>query len=521
VANRSTRRGSKVLSQIHGEKCWPMVDKLSPCEEACPIQMDVPSYVVALSQGKFKEAINVVRETNPFPSICGRICHHPCEEACTRALVDRPVAIEWLKRFIGQYEMSNGIKRKPIKRKREENIAIIGSGPAGLTAAHDLVKQGYGVKVYEALPVAGGMLAAGIPEFVLPQNIVEAEVNYIKAMGVDIKTNMRIGQDLSLEEIWNQGSKAILLATGAWKSAELNIPGADLRGVMQALPFLRDAKLGEKPKLHGTVVLIGGGNVAVDAARTALRLGAEKVILTCLESRAEMPAFEWEIEKAEEEGVEIQPALAPQQFVAKPVRRVGRIDFKKVVRTTTDSDGKISWTLAEGPDAETSIDADAVIVAIGQVPDPSFASGMNLTSGGTFKVDPETMATNFPGLFAAGDAVIMPGTVVEAIAAGHAAAKSIDRYLKGKELKTKAKKKVQESIMIEEEMIPYFLVRKDRWEMPSVLAKDAIRSFGESNLGYTEWQVVEEAKRCLNCRMCGNCIFDRGQLCFEASARLL
>ena len=521
MANRSTRKGSKILSQIHGEKCWPMVDHLSPCEEACPIGMDVPSYVVALSQGKFKEAISVVRDTNPFPSVCGRVCHHPCEEACTRSLVDRPVAIEYLKRFIGQYEQSNGVRKRPVKRRREEKVAIIGSGPAGLTAAHDLVKKGYGVTVYEALPVAGGMLAAGIPEFVLPQKTVEAEVDYIRRLGVKIKTNMRIGKDLSLEDIWNQGFNSVLLSTGTWKNAELQIPGTDLKNAFQALSFLRDAKIGEKPRLQGTTVIIGGGNVAADAARTALRLGAEKVILTCLESRADMPAFEWEIEKAEDEGVEIQPALAPQQIVSRPVNRVGRIDFKKVARTTRDNDGRVSWTLAEGPDTEISIEADNVIIAIGQVPDPSFAGGMNLTSGGTFKVDAETMATDYPGLFAAGDAVKMPGTVVEAIGAGHTAANSIDKYLKGKDLKAKTKKKARESVMYEEEAIPHFLVRKDRWDMPAVPAKDAVRSFGEANLGYAEWQVVEEAKRCLNCRMCGNCIFERGQLCFDTSARLL
>jgi len=483
--------------------------------------MDVPSYVVALSQGKFKEAINVVRETNPFPSICGRVCHHPCEEACTRSLVDRPVAIEWLKRFVGQYEQANGGRKRRVRQKKAEKVAIIGSGPAGLTAAHDLAKKGYGVKVYEALPVAGGLLAAGIPDFILPQNIVAAEVDYIRALGVDIKTNMRIGKDLSLDDIWNQGFKAVLLSTGAWKSPELEISGAELKGVIQALPFLHDVKFGRKHRLQGNVIVIGGGNVAVNAARTAIRLGAETVSLACLESRAAMPAFEWEIELAEQEGVEIRPELAPQRFIAKAGGKVARAEFKKVASTSMDSDGKISWTLAEGPETGTTMDVDTVIIAIGQIPDTFFAKGMNLTGGGMFQIDRETAATNVPGLFAAGDATKMPGTVVEAIAAGHTAARSMDRYLKGQQLETRRRKKTSEVIMIEEEMIPSFLVKKDRWDMPSLPAKDAIRSFGETKLGYTEWQVVEEARRCLNCRMCGNCIFERGQLCFETSARLL
>lgn len=510
-----------MLSQIHGEKCWPAVDKVSPCEEACPIHMDVPSYVIALAQGKFKEALDIVRETNPFPSICGRVCHHPCEEACARGLVDRPIAIEWLKRFVGQYEQSNGTKRRRSRRQKDERVAIIGSGPAGLTAAHDLAKKGYRVSVYEALPVAGGMLAAGIPEFLLPRGTVEAEIAYIEALGVDIKTNIRVGTDLTIPDLWAQGFKSILLASGAWKSLQLPIPGADLKGVHQALPFLRDVRLGEKIQLKGTVCVIGGGNVALDAARTALRLGAQKVFLACLESRPDMPSFEWEIAAAEHEGIQVCPSLAPQQFIARKGGKVGGIDFRKVSSTERDESGKISWTLEEGPDSEVSIDVDAVIVAIGQAPDPSFAEGVDLAAGDTFRVDPDTLATNLPGVFAAGDSVKAPGTIVEAIAHGHGAAESIDRFLKGKDLKARRRKATKEVIRLEEEEVPSFLAKKDRWDMPSLSQKDAIRSFGETDLGYSEWQVIEEARRCMNCRMCGNCVFGRGQICLETSTRLL
>ena len=519
----SARKNGVVnLSQVHGEKCWPMVDKISPCEEACPIHMDIPSYVIALSQGKIKEAIDIVRQTNPFPSICGRVCHHPCEEACTRSMVDRPIAIEWLKRYIGQIEQGNGNKRPRIRHRRKERVAIIGSGPAGLTAAHDLVIKGYGVSVFEALPVAGGMLAAGIPDFNLPKNIVKFEVDYIRAMGVEIKTNMRIGKDFSLEDIRDQGYRAVLLATGAWKSAELKIPGIDLKGVIQALKFLREVKLGEKHHIKGQVVVIGGGNVAVDAARTALRLGAEKVTLACLESRADMPAFVWEIEKAEKEGVDILSSLAPQKVISKTGGKVKQVAFTRVARLSRDKDGKLSWDLASGEENEVIKEAATVIVAIGQVPDPSFAQGVDLNKAGTFEINPETMATNIKGVFAAGDAAKFPGTIVEAIAAGHRAARSINQYLRGKVPKITPKKKIREVFKLgEETVIPSFLVKKDRWDMPSLSNGDAKRSFGETSLGYTELQVIEEAKRCLNCRMCGNCIFDRGQLCFETSTRLL
>jgi len=514
------RSRSNMLSQIHGEKCWPTVDKISPCEEACPIHMDVPSYVIAIAQGKFKEALDIVRETNPFPSICGRVCHHPCEDACARGLVDRPIAIEWLKRYVGEYEQSNAAKPRRPRRKREEKVAVIGSGPAGLTAAYDLARKGYQVCVYEALPIAGGMLAAGIPEFMLSKEIVAAEVKYIEDIGVDIKTNMRVGEDVTLGDLKAQGFKAVLLASGAWKSMTLGIPGEDLKGVHPALPFLRDARIEDKTRLKGTVGVIGGGNVALDAARTALRLGAKKVFLACLESRSDMPAYDWEVAAAEDEGVEICTSLAPQQFVTRKGKKVGRIEFKKVSSTTRDDDGRMNWTLEEGPGSELSVEVNSVIVAIGQAPDPSFVEGVELEGPGAFSVDPNTMATSVPGIFAAGDAVKAPGTIVEAIAHGHGVAQSIDRFLTGKNLKKRGKA-AKEVIKFEEDKVPAFLTKKDRWDMPSLSHKDAVRSFEETELGYSAAQAVAEARRCLNCRMCGNCVFGRGQICLETSSRLL
>ena len=482
--------------------------------------MDVPSYVIALTLGKIDEAVAVVRDTNPFPSICGRVCHNPCEDACTRSQIDRPIAIKSLKRFIGDYEKSNGFKPEPAKRTKEERIAIIGSGPAGLTAAQDLVKQGYGVSVYEALPVAGGMLATGIPGFMLANDVVKAEVDYIRALGVQIKTNMKLGKNVTIEDLRKQEYKAILLATGAWKNAELPIPGTDLRGVYQALDFLKDVKIGDLKRIKGTVVVIGGGNVALDAARTAVRMGATKVIVASLESREAMPAYDWKAEISEQEGVEFQPSLAPQKFVSKPVDRLGKIEFKKVESTTIDMDGRVSWTLADGPDAEVSMDVDNVIIAIGQVPDASFIKGADLSENGGFKIDPATMATNIEGVFAAGDAVKMPGTIVGAIAAGHAVAKTIGSYL-GNEIEDDESENTREVYQMEEDVVPGFLQERDRWDLPSLAHKDAVRTFAESQLGYPVWQAVEEAKRCLNCRMCGNCLFGRGQLCLETSRRLL
>ncbi len=519
MSNESTPGDKKLLSQIHGEKCWPMVDKLSPCEEACPLHTDVPSYIVALSQGKFKEALDVIRETNPFPYICGIVCHHPCEEVCTRAMVDEPVAIRDLKRFAGQYQEKNGLQVKPIARTKEEKVAVIGSGPAGLTAAHDLIKQGYGVSVYEALPVAGGMLAAGIPDFILPKRPVEMEINYIRSLGVKIKTNMRLGDHITIDELKSLGYRSILLATGAWKSLELPIPGADRQGVLPALDFLRDVKLGKKIKLKGRVIVIGGGNTALDAARTALRLGADNVVLTCLEARDEMPSFDYEIAAAEAEGVEIKNSLAPQEFSGRVGGRVKQVSFKKVASFNKDDAGRISWTLDDGPDSESVPDVNTVIVAIGQAVDSSFLTGVDLSDKGTVRIDGETMSTNLEGLFAAGDIAQMPGTVVEAIANGHKAARSICSFLQGGD--SKAQKQTKEVFKAEEDTIPDFLHKKDRWGMPSIAPKDAIRFFDGAELGYTEWQTIEEAKRCMNCRMCGNCVFGKSQICFETSTRLI
>ena len=504
---------------IHVERCWPEVDKLSPCEAACPLHMDVPNYIMAIAQGKMKQALDIIRESNPLPSVCGRVCHHPCEEECNRKVVDSSIAIEWLKRHAADW--GNGEKPSPVPRTKTERVAIIGSGPAGLTAAHDLVKKGYGATIFEAAPVPGGMLALGIPDFILPPEAVQADIDYLRGLGIRIHTNVRIGKDLSLASLWQQGFKAILLATGAWKSVELKIPGAGLPGVSLALPWLQEAKIGQLTSLKGKVWVIGGGAVAMDVARTALRLGAEEAHAACLESRPDMPAFKWEIEAAEREGVRTHPSLAPQEFTAKGGARVGGINFKRVTATYLDNEGRIHWTLMEGPGSDFSVEADAVIVAIGQVPDTSEPLGesLDISRTGGLAVNEHTLETNVPGIFAAGDISATGRTVTESMAAGRSAANSIDQYLSG--LPITEVRENRETITIEPEQVPAFFSRKARWEIPRLLPKEAIRAFKEADLGYRDWQAIEEAKRCLNCRMCANCIFERGQLCFETAERLL
>jgi len=481
--------------------------------------MDIPNYVMAIAQGNMKQALSIIRESNPLPSVCGRVCHHPCEEECNRKVVDSAIAIEWLKRHAADW--GNGEKPSPLPRTRAERVAIIGSGPAGLTAAYDLVQKGYGVTIFEAAPVPGGMLALGIPDFILPPEAVQTDIDYIKALGVRIHTNVRIGKDLSLTSLWQQGFKAILIATGAWKSAELKISGAGLPGVSSALPWLQEAKTGQLTSLKGKAWVIGGGAVAMDVARTALRLGAEEAHVACLESRQGMPAFKWEIEAAEREGVRIHPALAPQEFTAKGGAIAGGINFKRVTATYLDSESRIHWTLMEGPGSDFSVDTDAVIVAIGQAPDTSDLPGelLDKSRTGGLAINECTLETNVPGIFAAGDISATGRTVTESMAAGRSAANSIDQYLSG--LPMAEVRETREIITIEPEQVPVFFTRKARWEIPRLQPKEAIRAFKEADLGYRDWQAIEEAKRCLNCRMCANCIFERGQLCFETADRLL
>ncbi|MFC1896733.1 FAD-dependent oxidoreductase, partial [Thermodesulfobacteriota bacterium] len=397
--------------------------------------------------------------------------------------------------------------------------AVIGSGPAGLTAAYDLVRKGYPVKVFESSPLPGGMLTTGIPEFVLPRKVAMAEIDYIRGLGVDVRTNVTLGKDFTLDDLKEMGFKAVLLAIGNQGSAMLKIPGAELEGVHPALPFLKKVKLGEAAPLKGKVVVIGGGNVAMDAARTALRLGAGEVHVACLEARCDMPAFTWEVEATERERIKLHPALSPQEFTSRDGRRITGIIYKRVASTCREEDGRVSCTLLEGPASDYYMDVDAVIIAIGQYPEVPHKERFDLDARNAVVVNPETMATNIPGLFSAGDAVHVGATVIEAIADGHRAAAAIDCFLNGTEAPPQAPS--MEVVELDPELAPGFFQKRERWSMPSLPSQDAIRCFEEVHLGLTERGAGREARRCLNCRSCVNCIFERGQLCFETASRLI
>ncbi len=678
------------------------IDKkmMSPCRNACPAGCNNQAYIALISQGKFKEAIEVIRERIPIPAICGRICNSPCEDACNRKNIDEALAIRALKRFAIDYEIrgwgkgngsgdessndsGNGseVSNKDLKLKSKGNkqiiskkVAVIGSGPAGLTVAYDLAKMGYQVVIFEAASVAGGMLRMGIPKFRLPPEIIDYEIEKIKEAGVEILTNTPIGPDLTLNDLFNRGYEAIFIAIGTHKSRVLNIEGEHLDGVIHgvgflhtvkigrevdfkdkvvavigggnvaldsvrtamrlgakeafiiyrrsenellikkeeleeakkenikifdllaptrilgdvegrvigiecqpmklgpidesgrpspipdetkekviikadiAIPaigqfpdfaslgidtvdlrepetrthprwhilplkgaelegvhgftdFLRAVSLGQKVEVGKKVIVVGGGNVALDVARTALRLGGKEVYVVCLEKRDEMPAYKNEIEEAEEEGIIIIPSAGPKRILGSN----GRAEKLEIIECTSvfDENGKFNPSFKEG--TEKTIDCDTIIVAIGQVVDYSLlkaADGVLVTDRGLLKVDKITYQTNIPGIFAGGDVVGGPGFAVDAIAHGHEAAISIDRYLRGVDLKEGREKPEIKVASIPQRKIEI----KPRVEMPKLPPMERISGFDEIELGYSIEQAMEEAKRCLSCGGCSECL---------------
>jgi thiosulfate reductase/polysulfide reductase chain A len=476
-------------------------NRKAPCSEVCPIGMDVPDYMLAAAQGKFEEAMKIIRDTNPFPLVCGRICHHPCEAECIRGVVDDPLAIQGIKRMVADHARNIGEEPVPTTIRKDKKIAVVGGGPAGLTAAHDLAKAGYEATVYEAGPMAGGMLSRVIPEFKLPQEMVQEDIGCIEALGVGVKTNTPVGDDPTLQQLLDEYD-AVLVATGAWEPCMLDIPGKELEGIHVALPLMEQAKQGAELIFSNSVVVIGGGNTAMDAARLALRLGAARVDVACLESRESMPAHPWEIDYAEREGIAIHPGLAPQAFTSRDGKRVGGVTFQRVQSTAVDPLGKITWTLQQGPENEVEKKADAVIVGIGQVPRLDFLaenSGVQVTPCCTLAVDPQTLATGMPGLFAAGDVVIGAGTVVESIAAGRRAASAVIAYLEGTEENVE-RPALSDALQRARQMVGAdFATRRCRLSMPTLPPTEAVRSCDEVELGFDEEDGRTEAGRCLNC----------------------
>jgi NADH-quinone oxidoreductase subunit F len=473
----------------------------SPCQNACPAGIDVPSYVAYISHGKFQEALEVILEDNPFPSICGRACTHACESECKRGTVDTPIAIMHLKRFVADLGIDRAESIKPLPITKEEKVAVVGAGPAGLTTAYYLIQKGYAVTVFESLPVAGGMMVAGIPEYRLPRNIIQAEIDAIAAMGVEIKLNTRIGKDIGIKDLKNQGYSAILLAVGAYKGRKLGIPGEDkYQGCIDSIEFLGNINMVEKVKPGDQVVVVGGGNSAIDAARVAIRLGAKEVTIAYRRTRAEMPAFEEEIEAAEEEGVKIHYLAAPIRIIGDENNRITGMECIQNKLGDPDTSGRRRPVPIEG--SEFIIPCDVIIPAISQEPEITDIienMDLNVTPWNTFEVSPNTLEGNIPGIFAAGDAVTGPATIIEAIAAGQRAAAAIDKYFYGEKLEWQFKSVRPKRLVEKLEISDKEIERLKKGKMPCLKVAQRIKNFDEVETGYTEKMCIDEAKRCLRC----------------------
>ena len=476
-----------------------------PCRLACPAGVNVQGYIALISQGKFKEAYKLIRERVPFPGVLGRVCHHPCEEKCNRKDFDEPSAISSLKRFVADYmtrhqeellSSKENEEKEPLKT-REEKVAIIGAGPAGLTCAYDLTKLGYQVTVFEAQGSAGGMMQTGIPSYRLSKEVLKREIKQIEEMRVKILLNTPIRSKEEFEKL-REDYEAIFIAIGAQKSKKLRLEGSDLKGVLYGIEFLGDVNGGKEVTVGERIAVIGGGNVAIDVALSSLRKGVEEVHLFCLESREEMPAFEWEIEEAVEEGVRLHCSRGPKRILGKE----GKVSGLETIFCSSvfDAEGKFSPKFKEK--TELSIEVNTVIIAISQEADFAGFEKVKITPYKAIDANKISLATSIRGVFAGGDVVSGPASVIEAISQGHEAAISIERYLKSEDL-IKGREKVEEEGA---EAPEKKVTLKKREIMPFLPLEERKGNFKEIELGFTEEMAINEAKRCLDCGICSECL---------------
>lgn len=485
-------------------------DALSPCQQTCPAEIDIPRYIDHIRQGEYASAVDTIRERNPLLLACGRVCPHPCEEYCRRAIEDaEAVSINQLKRFVADMEMNSG-RRLPISRAPDtgKRVAVIGGGPAGLSCAYFLRRVGHSVNIFEAMPKLGGMLRYGIPEYRLPKAVLDWEIEGILNLGIDYHTNVKMGVDFDLGSLVGAGFDAIFLGVGAWKDYKLKIPGEDLEGCFTGINFLSRVGNQEPVKIGKRAAVIGGGNTAIDCARTLVRMGVEKVYLVYRRTRKEMPANEVEIVAAGHEGIEFIFLAAPNKVIGDEDGNVTGLEYLKMELGEPDASGRRRPIPVEG--SETVLEVDMIITAIGQSPDTAFRTPgtrmdqLNITRWNTIDVDPETCRTNVPYIFAAGDGATGPALVVDAIGGGRRAARSIDLFLRGKPVKPQpgallSRRHIQESLFAD---VPG-VGRTKRAEMPELPVQERIRSFVEVDQVLPEPEALAEAARCLNCcRLC-------------------
>jgi len=480
---------------------------ISPCQHTCPVGINIPKYVAHIAAGEYFESIETVRERNPFPAICGRICHHPCEGRCRRGELDEPVAIRALKRFVADWyfeRIDELPPPQPFPRTKKEKVAVIGAGPCGLSCAYFLAQMGYGVTVFEAAAVGGGMPAVAIPDFRLPREVIDKEIDYIVKRGVEIRYNTPLNASFTIEHLRSSGYDAVFIAAGAQKSQTIGIPGESeaLSGFYYGLKFLRDVKLGRQLKVGRRVAVIGGGNVALDASRTALRLGAEEVNVYYRRSREEMPVTEVEFNEAVAEGIKIHFLVGPTRIVSRDSSVAGLQCVRMKLGEPDESARRKPIPI---PGSEFFVEADTVIAAVGQAADLSFLppdSALERSRWERLVVDSNTLSTNVPGVFAGGDFVFGPGMIIDAIASGRRGALAIDKYLRNDTTRVhmydtkEPGTRPAEKPTTEEEETWQVAFRPRPPTLPIEMRK---RSFQETELGLSEEQARYDARRCLRC----------------------
>jgi NADH-quinone oxidoreductase subunit F len=486
--------------------CDAMV--ISACQHACPAGIDVPNYVAAIAEGNYIKAVEIIRERNPFPGVCGRICVHPCEMKCRRGELDDPVAIRALKRFASdQYFARIQRRAEPFPVTRSEKVAVVGAGPAGLSCAYFLRKMGYEVEVFEAKDRPGGMLTITIPEFRLPRQVIEQDIDYIESCGVKIRCNHPISRQHTVIDLLKEGYSAVFIAAGAQSSKFMGIPGEEEKpaGLMYGIDFLAGVKQGQPVNVGERVLVIGGGNVAIDAVRTAKRLGAQEAFVIYRRSAEEMPAYKEEVEEALEEGIRFHYLTTPTRLLDDGKGRVKALELIHMELGEADESGRRRPIPVKG--SEHIIEADNVIIAVGEAPDLSFLSeeGLERVMWGTLQVNENTLATNVPGIFGGGDFISGPTSVIRAVASGRRAALAIDKYLRGDSSRVvlpdekTALGEEATRLSQEEEEVPL----TGRMQLAHEKPQERVQDFREVELGYTDAQAWEEARRCLRCDLEG------------------
>ena len=475
---------------------------LAPCQQKCPAQIDIPAYIEHIREGRFREAILTIKERNPLPLSCGRVCPHPCEDVCRRGIEDEPVAINHLKRYVAGWEKNRYLHLEvSVAPPTGHKVAVIGGGPAGLSCAYFLRRLGHMVTIYEQMPKLGGMLRYGIPEYRLPKRILDWDIEGIIELGIEVRTGIKFGEDFGLEFLQSAGFDALFLGVGAWCGRKIGIEGEDLEGVRDGIEFLRQFHFDNMPGVGQHVVVLGGGNTAIDAARSAMRLGSEKVTLMYRRSREEMPANDVEIQAAEEEGVRMHFLAAPSRILGKE-GKVTQIEYIKMRLTDPDSSGRRRPVPIPG--SETVMDADTIIAAIGQFTNLDFIrqgktiGSLKITRWNTIDGDEETLQTEIPYVFTGGDCFTGPSIAVEAIGAGRYAARSIHYFLTQGEIPPIQERQTD---LIKETLFDRVegLEKAPRVHPRELKISTRVTNFEEVEHTISQNEAVREAKRCLRC----------------------